>query len=305
MLRLNRYRVLFLSLLAVLGTCTAQAPSATQADVRPRRLLMWKASSATTTVYLLGSIHLGDKDFYPLPEAVESAFNTSKLLVVEVNLKNMGTFGAMKLIQQYGLYPDDDGLSKHLPKNLADALDDFCRRHHLPRSMLEQYKPWVVAATIEALMLQQAGEDINLGIDLHFLNESKPPQQIEELETAELQMTVLSSATENEQQEELADTLKEMDDAKAQVKEMREAFLSGDPVTLQKFMDDHGSPKSLYKKLVDDRNVAMAARIDGYLKKKDQCFVVVGAAHLVGDHGLVKLLQEKNYKVALITTEFK
>lgn len=305
MLRLRRYRVLFLALLVIVGTCAAQVPSATQADVKPRRLLMWKASSPTTTVYLLGSIHLGDKNLYPLPDAVEAAFNTSKLLVVEVNVKNMGTIAAMKLMQQYGFYHEDDGLSKHLPKNLADALDDFCKRHHLPRSLLEQFKPWAVAATIEALTLQQAGEDLSLGVDLHFLNESKPPQQIEELETAEFQMTVLSSATENEQQEELADTLKEMDDAKEHFRRMREAFLSGDPAALQKFVEEHSSPRSLYKRLVDDRNGPMAARIDGYLKKKDQCFVVVGAAHLIGDHGVVKLLQEKNYKVDLITAGMK
>jgi hypothetical protein len=50
-------------------------------------------------------------------------------------------------------------------------------------------------------------------------------------------------------------------------------------------------------KLLDDRNVKMAEKIDGYLKEKGPTFVCVGAAHLVGEKGLVKLLTAKGYKV--------
>ena len=42
----------------------ADAPAAVSAA---RQGLMWKASSATNTVYLLGSIHLASSDMYPLP----------------------------------------------------------------------------------------------------------------------------------------------------------------------------------------------------------------------------------------------
>jgi uncharacterized protein YbaP (TraB family) len=276
-----------------------------QPEAKARTLLMWKASSPSTTVYLLGSIHLGDKDLYPLPEAVESAFNASKLLVVEVNVKDVDKLAALKLVQQYGIYSEGDSLSKHVSKSTSDALDDFCSKHGLPRMLLERMKPWVAAITVEALALQQAGEDPNLGIDLHFLNEIKQQQKIEQLETADFQMTVLSSGSESEQQEMLADVLKDVGDAKEHIRQMQDALLSGDPATVQQYLQEHNTPKSLYKRLLDDRNGPMADRIDGYLKGKDQCFVVVGAAHLVGDQGIVRLLQQKNYKVELIKAEMK
>ena len=305
MIKLNHGRkILLLFLLALLGSCLAQTQPASQPQIKTRRLLMWKASSPTTTVYLLGSIHLGDKDMYPLPEAVESAFSASKLLVVEINIKDTQKVNQNRLLLQYGFYPEGDSLSNHLPKKTAMALGDFCIEHRLPRILLEKMKPWAVAATIEVLAFQQAGEDPALGIDLHFLNEAKQ-QKIEELETADFQMTALSSGTEAEQQQMLADTLKELAKPKDHIDKMKEIFLSGDPETLQKFLEENNTPKSLFKRLLIDRNGPMAERIEAYLKGNDQCFVVVGAAHLVGDQGIVKLLQQKDYKVELITAEMK
>lgn len=297
----NRFVACFVLLLAVLGLSQTATQSAAQPDAKTHRLLMWKASSPSTTVYLLGSIHAGDKELYPLPDAVESAFNASRLLVVEVNVKNMDPMASFKLVQEYGMYSGDDGLSKHISKTTSDALDAFCSKHGMPRMVMDKFKPWMAAVTIEVLALQQAGEDLTMGIDLHFLNESKQPQKIEELETADFQMTALSSGSDEEQQQLLQRTLKEVDNTKERLGKMRAAFLTGDADTLQKMLEEQNEPKSLYKRLLDDRNGPMAERIAGYLKGKDQCFVVVGAGHLVGDKGIVKLLQEKNYKVEQVS----
>ena len=36
--------------------------------------LIWEARSATNTIYLFGTIHVGARKLYPLSEAVEQAF---------------------------------------------------------------------------------------------------------------------------------------------------------------------------------------------------------------------------------------
>ena len=169
-------------LLAFLGV--AQAQQAAPAQPKPRRFLMWKATSPTTTVYLVGSIHIGDSGMYPLPREVESAFAAARVLAVEINIKNVDQAKAMGLVQQYGMYGADDSLTKHLSKETLAALEDYCTKHSVPRTGIEQLKPWVVAVSIAAMAWQQAGEDPALGIDMHFLNESKPPQRVDELETA-------------------------------------------------------------------------------------------------------------------------
>ena len=41
----------------------------------------------------------------------------------------------------------------------------------------------------------------------------------------------------------------------------------------------------------------MAKQMEQYLNTPYTYFVVVGAGHLVGDHGIVKLFQAKGYKI--------
>jgi uncharacterized protein YbaP (TraB family) len=266
---------------------------------------MWKATSPTVTIYLVGSIHVGDSAMYPLPQQVESAFSAAKVLAVEINIKNTDQAKMMGLVQKYGMYGADDTLSKHLTKETSAALDDFCAKHGLPRAGVEQLKPWVVAVTIAAFSWKEAGEDPSLGIDMHFLNESKEPQRIDELETMDSQLSLFADATDEEQLALLTLTLKQGDKLKDMIKRLQTAYLSGDPDALQKILDEESDmgTKSLTQKLLDDRNVTMAARLDEYLKGKEPAFVVVGAAHIIGDKGVAKLLRDKGYKVEQVTLQ--
>lgn len=301
----SRFRILtvWILLLALLGAAHAQ--TAAQPQSKPRRFLMWKATSPSATVYLVGSIHVGDSGMYPLPQQVESAFAAAKVLAVEINIKNADQAKTMELVQKYGMYGPDDSLSKHLSKETSAALDTFCSKRGLPREGIEQLRPWVVAVTIASFSWKEAGEDPSLGIDMHFLNESKEPQRIDELETMESQLALFANATEEEQVALLQSTLKQGDKIKDMIKRIQGAYVSGDPDKLQKVMDEESDAgtQSLTKKLLDDRNVTMTARLDEYLKGKEPVFVVVGAAHLVGEKGVARMLRDKGYKVEQVTVE--
>jgi uncharacterized protein len=305
MLKRRHIHAVLIVLLAFFGA--AQAQQAAPAQPKPRRFLMWKATSPTTTVYLVGSIHMSDSSMYPLPKEVESAFAAAKVLAVEINIKNTDQAKMIELVQKYGLYTGDDSLTKHLSTETLAALDDYCTRHNVPRTGMEQLKPWVVAITIAAMAWQQAGEEPSLGIDMHFLNEVKPPQRIDELESTEFQFLIFAETSEEEQQDMLASILKKGDKIKDMIARIRAAYVAGDPDALQKVLDeeDDVGSKSLEKKLLDDRNVAMTVKMDEYLKGKDPIFVVVGAAHIIGDKGIAKQLRDKGYKVEQVVLETK
>jgi uncharacterized protein YbaP (TraB family) len=289
-----------LSTIFVLLTFAVACPAQqiTEQQAKPHRPLLWKVSSDTATVYLFGSTHVGDAGLYPLPASVESAFAASKVLVVELNPKQADPSKVKELVKEYGMYGAGDALSKHLDKETAEALAAFCAKNGLPRDRLEQLKPWMVATAVADLSVRKAGEDPKLGIDSHFVDESKPPQRIAELETLSFQLSVVASATEEEQQEWLANVIRQFDRTKELRQKMHDAYLSGDPDALLKQLHEQQSgPESLQKKIVDDRNVTMTASLEQYLKGNEPCFVVVGVAHLVGDNGIVKLLQGKGYRV--------
>ena len=115
------------------------------------------------------------------------------------------------------------------------------------------------------------------------------------------QASVLAAGTEEEQQEWLANELKQFDPSKESEQKINDAYLAGDADALLKQLHEQQSgPESLQKKIVDDRNVTMTASLEQYLKGNEPCFVVVGLAHFIGNNGIVKLLQGKGYRVERI-----
>ena len=48
--------------------------------------LLWKVSKGSSSVYVLGSIHYLRSENYPLKKAILDAFETSKRLVLEIDL---------------------------------------------------------------------------------------------------------------------------------------------------------------------------------------------------------------------------
>jgi len=302
--RLSRGCFGFLVLLVAIGFAGGQT-AATQAPAA-KRVLMWKVSSPTTVMYLFGSIHVGDDGSYPLPAGVETAFAASKKLIVEVNAKDMDQTRSLELVQKYGVYPQGDGLSRHVPESTTKALNEFASAHGLPANSFEQVKPWLASLTIVAVTLQQMGLDPKKGIDLHFIEELKPTQQIQELETADFQISLLSSATEAEQQKMLEATLNEADKLKDQLTALRAAYFNADGEAMLKLLrEQQTAPESLLKKLVGDRNVTMAAKLNETLHGKEPAFVVVKALHILGENGLARLLASKGYKVQQMVVEGK
>lgn len=293
-------RVLRFRLLAAFLIFSALCSLAQTAPARPRthRFLMWKVTSPTATVYLVGSMHLIGKDAYPLPKAVEDAFAGANVLVVELDAKHVDKTNMIALIQRYGAYPGEDKLSAHISKPTSDALDAFCAEYAIPRAALETMKPWVVDTLVSMLPLQKAGADPEGGIDMHFLGEARPPKRIDELETAEFQTQLLASGSEKEQDEALAYSLAHANE----VFDMEKEYLAGDTDAILKRLAQ-AQPQTMMKRMLDERTPRMVQKIETYLKGKERAFVVVGMAHVIGDKGIAKAL-EANYRVEQMKLEW-
>lgn len=256
-----------------------------------RRFLMWKITSPTATVYLVGSIHLADPSVYPLPAPVEKAFKDSQALAVEADVSNLDLGQAMGLLGQYGMYGDGDSLSKHLSGQTARELDAFCEKSGLPRDLLETMKPWMVGLLVEAMAAQKAGYDASSGIDMHFLHEANG-HRIEQLESVEFQFKLLGSASDEEQQQFLAVALKES----GQISDTEDAYERGDLAALGAEIARQ-EPRSYYQRLLDDRNPAMTDKVAAFLHGHEQVFVVVGIGHVLGENGIARSLERKGFKV--------
>jgi len=96
----------------------------------------------------------------------------------------------------------------------------------------------------------------------------------------------------------LAESLKDLDTARASVLELTNAWKAGDAAAVERFvLDDVKDDRLTYERLLVNRNRNWLARLDALLTRKTRAFVVVGAAHLVGPDGLLAMLKAKGYKV--------
>jgi len=77
-----RYRTLLLAVLLVTPTVLADSPTGEGTD----KTFMWRVQRGGATVYLLGSVHAMKEDAYPLPSAMETAFDSVEKLVFEIDL---------------------------------------------------------------------------------------------------------------------------------------------------------------------------------------------------------------------------
>jgi uncharacterized protein len=164
-------------------------------------------------------------------------------------------------------------------------------------------KPWFVAMTLSVVSIQKLGYSPEFGIDRQFANRAKEQgKETLELESMEFQIKLLSGFSDDLQAKYLAATVEESGKSKEQMEKMVETWRSGEAAefekeTITKPREKHPGLAEFHKKMIDDRNESMARTIEGYLKTKDVYFVIAGAAHLVGEKGIVKLLEKAGYKV--------
>ncbi|MEI0739750.1 TraB/GumN family protein [Paenibacillus sp. JTLBN-2024] len=261
---------------------------------------MWEVESNGNTVYLVGSIHIADNSFYPLRPEFEEAFAEADYLGVEIDLSKAAGEAQQKMVMDMGMYQDGTTLKDHISGETYAKLGKILQQSGMKPDALDAFKPWVVETTISSLKSVKAGYEAAAGIDLYFIQkaiERKIP--VVELESYESQLSMFNGFSKELQEKNLNNALDNFDVLDDGVDKMAEMWKTGNDEQLLELTNSMAAEPEYNKAMLIDRNEKMAEKIDGYLKngKKEEYFIVVGAAHYLGEHGIVKLLQDKGYAV--------
>jgi uncharacterized protein YbaP (TraB family) len=261
---------------------------------------LWRVQSKKSTVYILGSIHMLKQEIYPLSGTIENAFDASDVLAVEADINDISRLDVQSFMES-AFYSGDDTLDKHVSSSTLETIKEQTDRVGLPFEVVMKQKPWFLGLMLESLELMKSGYNPDYGIDKYFLSKAGNKKKVVELESLEYQMDLLCGLNDNEQELFLLYTIKDLKILAQEVDSMVEAWKSGaaDSIesTVTKSFTDDRRFLSLYDKLVYKRNRNMTIKIEGFLKTQRTYFVVVGAAHLLGDKGIIQLLQRKGYSV--------
>jgi uncharacterized protein YbaP (TraB family) len=262
---------------------------------------LWSVRSEETTVYLLGSIHVAKPELYPLHRSIEAAFDQSDTLVLEVNPAEFDMARLQRLFLEHGRYLSGETLDQKISKETHTLVEKKFLETGLPIETFNRFKPWVLAVMLQSVELQRLGFDKRYGIDEHFIAQAEGKKQITSFETVEYQIGLFDSFSDRLQELFLRYTLSDLNLLADQMDSVVKGWQAGDTGAIETLifqsLQEEPELASVYEKLIYERNTQMAAGIEAFLKTKNRYFVVVGSGHLVGQGGIVDLLQKKGYRV--------
>ena len=289
----------FWGVFTLLTALTAAATAYAQSEPAASRGFIWKAMRGQGAVYLVGSLHMLTRAYYPLGPALESAFTESDILVEEIDLGVLLAPESQMQLLTRSLLPGNQLLDYVVSDETYERVIDRIAKLGLPLEPLRRFKPWGLALTLLALEWQTAGFDQSLGLDQHFYDRARREgKAVQALETLEFQISRFDGMTNEEQDRLLAETLSEFDTQIAAVTELANAWRDGDADTVEQIvLRDLRKEPRLYESLLVDRNRDWLPAIEALFTRPRPAFVVVGAAHLVGQDGLVAMLESRGYNV--------
>ena len=280
------------------GNRSEESAEPLKSPVYGEKHLLWKAEkSGAPAVWLLGSIHLADSSFYPLPAILDSALDASTLVAAELDINKSETVQKTgMLMAEKGALPAGTFLKDVLPDSLLNRVDSLLAAWKIPKEIMAPFRPWMVALSLSALAIGLSGD---FGIDQEILARAEDlGKKIFALETPEEQIGIFSNAEDSLGIEYLQSTLNEILKADSFVRDMATAWKTGDVEKMRRLLDSDSSESAYEEELYVKRNVRMANAIDSLAALGEEPFIVVGCAHLVGSgDNVLRLLEKKGYRI--------
>lgn len=283
-----------------------EAPSIDRTNYSP---LLYKISDEDSTVYLFGSIHVGTENMYPLPEYVENAYNDSQVLAVECDIVEFEKdTSAITSLLTSAMYLDGTTIADHVPEEVYEKAKTILEEQNTYNSMLDYYQPYIWTDLISTFSYTDLGYDLNIGIDKNFLEDAKENgKKISEIESVEFQYNMMLSFSPELQLMLLEEAVEDYDSdvTEKQISELVKAWAEGNMDEISNDVSEYSDEElKLYEefseKMVTNRNIGMTKYAKGALTDDKNVFICVGALHIVGEGGVVDLLEKDGYTVELV-----
>ncbi|RDX35873.1 TraB/GumN family protein [Kangiella sp. HD9-110m-PIT-SAG07] len=265
---------------------------------------LWKIEHQGKTSYLFGSVHMGDKSMYPLPQVVTEAYQSSDALAVEIDLGNINQMAIAQKVQQMAIDPNNSLESVLKEKTLVEY-NEYCEETKSPCKMFSSFEPWFAAMTLEALNMQQSGYSEQYGVDMYFLDQARKDKEIVELESIDFQLEALDGMPLELQDAFLYSVVTKSEDEndkliKAWKSGEVEAYVENSFEEAKESGIDEEDYQYFMELLLYNRNQGMADGIAEHIEQGKSVFAVVGAAHYGGDKSVNYYLEEKGFSVERI-----
>jgi len=281
-------------LIAAAGLSFGLFPSSCLADSHH---ILWEVKGKHNTVYLLGSVHMLKPGDSAIPAEALHAYAQSTKLVMELDLNAVGTEDALAGEAQLAVLPEGQTLKDALGSELYAKFTSHASDVGLDPEFVDHFQPWFAAVMLEQYELSKAGFDPASGVDMQFAGRAQTDgKEVIGLETVDEQLSIFASMSAAQQREYVRSMLDESSTDVKETDKIVSAWQNGDSAKLEQLLRE-GSKDSpeLYRRLTIDRNRKWLPRIEQMLHENENYLVIVGALHLIGNDGVIDLLQRDGY----------
>jgi hypothetical protein len=269
--------------------------------------LLWEISGngLVQKSYLYGTIHMIAKSDFFITEPTRLALESSEKVVFEINLRKMKNPMAMLSIFSKAMMKDGKRLRDLIsPEDYALVKRKF-ETIGLPLTMLERVKPLFLASFADGDGMPN--RESSTSYEMEFLEiAEKNDKLLDGLETVEFQMGIFDSIPYRAQAEMLVANLKSDKKEDNEFKKMVNLYKTQDIEALcQTIQADTttstgGEGLGAYEEMLLVNRNRNWIPIMGRMMREKKTFFAVGAGHLAGANGVIRLLRREGYKVRAV-----
>jgi hypothetical protein len=259
---------------------------------------LWRIRKDNHTSYLYGTLHLGRKDtMFPGPH-LQRALATSDTLALELDILDPD-------IQSRLTASMAAAKGAQLPEALARRMAALAASLCTPYEPMAQAMPEIQIAMLAALLGRRDGLETAYAIDIVLaLMGHGNKKAVVSLETPESQIQAIQMGDAQQTAAYVSESLDELQSERGYRYLMRltQAWAQADYKQMASFYDwcecmDTEIERTFMKRLLDDRNPAMAQKVDAMHSSGKRVLAAVGSLHMVGPTGLPALMQKLGYEV--------
>jgi len=266
--------------------------------------------------YIVGTHHLVDKKFAKEIPGLDKAMKETQQVYGELKMIDMSNPDTIKLMQEAMKIPDGKTIKDLLDSTYFEKLNNLFKNflgiafdNPAIYAQMGSLKPSVLESQIVIIMYMAehpGAFDPTSGLDTYLQMEALGNKKdAKGLESFKFQVELMyQSKTLEEEINSFKCTIDNIETGKKQINMLTEAYNAQNAGELEKILKmqnelECADPEAM-ENLIDKRNANWIKQMPDIMREKPTLFVV-GAGHLFGEKGVLKLLENAGYKVKAVT----
>jgi len=257
--------------------------------------ILWEVNhpNISKTSYIFGTMHLIDEEYFFYPKLLKKKIKKASTLILELN-----EIPDSKSVLQHTKLKSGDFFDYFTLKQTDQILEWAKKRLNMEaqvfRSTFYNTKPFVFSQILTQSLFDGKTESYEKKIYQYSKDKSVP---IVGLESIEFQLNLMDALSKQDQAQMVLDLINKEKEIKKDLIKLQKLYRDQKIDSIYLEINNDMNPISKYEDIfIINRNYKWIPKIEEEFKKCS-CFLAVGAGHLGGPNGLLRILEKKGYQL--------